>query len=93
MLAPRKSNLGELAIQEGMSGFALAAPPTQGVFLFVGHKSARVSFLLPESCQKVSTRAFLLFLEQQELIASAAEVQAQELRAGPAFSDLRFPPA
>ena len=93
--APRKSNLAASAIQEVMSGFALATPPTQGVFLFEDHKIARVSFVLPESCQKVSTppRAFLLFLEQQELIASAAEVQAQALRAGRAFPDLRFPPA
>jgi len=90
--APAKSNLGELAIQEVMGGFALATPPTQGVFLFEDHKIARASFLLPESCQKVSTRAFLLFLEQQEFIASAVEVQARALRAGRAFSQLRFPP-
>ena len=90
--APRKSNLGELAIQEIMGSFALATPPTQGVFLFEDHRHARASFLLPESCQKVSTRAFLLFLEQQGFIASAAEVQAQALRAGRSFSQLRFPP-
>lgn len=89
---PRKANLGELAIQEVMSGFALAEPPTQGVFLFEDHKLARASFLLPASCQKVSTRAFLLYLEQQGLIASAAEVQARAIRAGRAFSQLRFPP-
>jgi hypothetical protein len=88
----RKSNLGELAVQEVMNGFALSTPPTRGVFLFEDHKIARVSFLLPESCQKVSTRAFLLFLEQAGLIASAAEVQARALRAGRAFSQLRFPP-
>ena len=91
--APRKSNLGELAIQEVMSGFALTTPPTQGVFLFEDPKIARASFLLPQSCQKVSTRAFLLFLEQQGLIASAAEVQARALGAGRAFSRLRLPPA
>jgi hypothetical protein len=90
--APRKANLGELAIQEVMTDFALAAPPTQGVFLFEDHKIARASFLLPESCRKVSTRAFLLFLEQQGFIASATDVQARALRAGRAFSQLRFPP-
>jgi len=90
--APRKANLGELAVQEVMSGFALTTPPTQGVFLFEDHKLARASFLLPQSCQKVSTRAFLLFLEQQGYIASATEVQAQALRAGRSFSQLRFPP-
>ena len=90
--APRKSNLGELAIQEVMSGFDLTSPPTQGVFMFEDHKIARASFLLPESCQKVSTRAFLLFLEQRELIPSATDVQGRALRAGRAFSQLRFPP-
>lgn len=91
--APKKANLGELAIQETMSGFALAVPPTAGVFLFEDHKLARASFLLPENCRKVTTRAFLLVLEQQGLIASAADVQARALRAGRAFSQLRFPPA
>ena len=91
--AAKKANLGELAIQEAMSDFALAVPPTAGVFLFEDHKLARVSFLLPENCRKVTTRAFLLFLEQQGLIASAADVQARALRAGRAFSQLRFPPA
>lgn len=89
----RKSNLGELATQEVMGGFALTTPPTRGVFLFEDHKIARASFLLPDSCQKVSTRAFRLFLEQQGLITSAAEVQARALAAGRAFSQLRFPPA
>lgn len=88
-----KANLGELAIQEVMNGFALINPPTRGVFLFEDHRTARASFLLPESCQKVITRALLLFLEQQGFIASAAEVQARALRAGREFSQLRFPPA
>ena len=90
--APRKSKLGELAIQEVMSSFALTTPPTRGVFLFEDHKIARAGFMLPDSCQKVSTRAFLRFLEQEGFIVSAAEVQAQALRAGRAFSQLRFPP-
>ena len=50
----RKANLGELAIQEVMSGFGLAAEQT-GVFLFEDHKIARASFLLPDNCRKVST--------------------------------------
>ncbi|MES3015679.1 MAG: hypothetical protein V4750_18370 [Pseudomonadota bacterium] len=91
--AARISNLGELAIQEVMNEYALSLPPTRGVFLFEDHKIARAGFLLPESCQKVSTRAFLLFLEAQGLVESAAEVQAVALRAGRAFSQLRFPPA
>lgn len=88
----RRANLGELAIQEVMGGFALTTPPTQGVFLFEDHKIARASFLLPDACRRVSTRAYLLFLEQQELIPSATEVQSRALRAGRAFSQLRFPP-
>lgn len=90
---PTKSNWGEFAVQEIMNNFSLTTPPTQGVFLFEDHKIARASFLLPKSCQKVSTRAYLLFLEQQGLIPSAAEVQARALRAGRAFSQLRFPAA
>jgi hypothetical protein len=87
----RKANLGELAIQEAMSGFGLAADQT-GVFLFEDHKIARVSFLLPDNCRKVSTRAFLLFLEQQGLINSAADVERRAILAGRQFSQIRFPP-
>ena len=88
----RKSNLGELAIQETMSDFAPMTPPKRGVFLFEDHKIARATFLVPESCQKVSTRAFLIFLEQKGLIQSAAEIERRAVQAGRAFSALRFPP-
>lgn len=87
----RKANLGELAIQEVMSEFGLAADQT-GVFLFEDHKIARASFLLPDSCRKVSTRAFLIFLEQQGLIDSASEVERRAILAGRQFSQIRFPP-
>lgn len=87
----RKANLGELAIQEAMSEFGLAADQT-GVFLFEDHKIARASFLLPDSCRKVSTRAFLLFLEEQGLIDSASEVERRAILAGRQFSQIRFPP-
>lgn len=89
--AGRKANLGELAIQEAMSGFALAVDQT-GVFLFEDHKIARASFLLPDNCRKVSTRAFLLFLEQQGFIQSAADVERRAILAGRQFSQIRFPP-
>ena len=87
----RKANLGELAIQEAMSGFGLAADQT-GVFLFEDHKIARTSFLLPENCRKVSTRAFLLFMEEQGLIDSSAEIERRAILAGRQFSQIRFPP-
>jgi hypothetical protein len=87
----RKANLGELAVQEAMNGFGLAAERT-GVFLFEDHKVARVSFLLPGNCRKVSTRAFLLFLEQQGLIESAADIERRAIRAGRHFSQIRLPP-
>lgn len=90
--AQRKSNLGELAIQEAMNGFALEQPPKTGVFLFEDHKIARASFLLPDNCRKVSTRAFLIFLEYKGRIDSAAEIERRALQAGRAFSGLRFPP-
>jgi hypothetical protein len=89
---PRKANLGELAIQEVMNGLALESPARTGVFLFEDHKIARASFLLPDNCRKVSTRAFLTFLEQQGWLSSAAEIEGRAIRAGRRFSQLRFPP-
>lgn len=90
---PRKANLGELALQEAMTDLALAAPAAQGIFLFEDHKIARASFLLPDNCRKVSTRAWLLFLEGRGWIAAAAEVERTAITAGRNFSRLRFPPA
>ena len=90
-VAPRKSNLGELAIQESMNNFALESPPKTGVFLFEDHKIARASFIVPDNCRKVSTRAFLLFLEQKGWLASATEIERKAVQAGRAFSSLRFP--
>ena len=87
----KKSNLGELAIQEAISNFASAAERT-GVFLFEDHKIARTGIVLPDNCRKVSTRAFLLFLEQQGLIESAPEIERRAILAGHHFSQLRFPP-
>jgi hypothetical protein len=87
----RKSNLGELAIQEAMNDFSLSSGKT-GVFLFEDHKIARASFLVPDNCRKVSTRAFLLFLEERGLIESAAEIERRAILAGRSFSQLRFPP-
>lgn len=89
--APRKSNLGEVAIQEAMNDFALAFPPKTGVFLFEDHKIARAGFLLPDNCRKVSTRAFLQFLEQKGWLESASQVERKAIVAGRSFSRLRFP--
>jgi len=93
----RKSNLGELAIQETMNDFALeefslGQPRKTGVFLFEDHKIARASFLLPDNCRKISTRAFLIFLEQKGWLTSATEIERQAIQAGRNFSRLRFPP-
>lgn len=92
--APRKSNLGELAIQEAMNNFVFQTPPKTGVFLFEDHKIARASFVVPDNCRKVSTRAFLLFLEQKGWLdpsMSAPEIERRAIQAGRAFSSLRFP--
>ena len=89
---PRKANLGEWAIQENMHELALAEPDTTGVFLFEDHKIARASFMLPDNCRKVSTRAWLQFLEQKRWIDSAAEVERAAITNGRSFSRLRFPP-
>jgi len=90
--APRKANLGELAIQEAMNSFALELPPKTAVFLFEDHKIARASFLVPDNCRKVCTRAFLQFLEQKGWLVSATEIERKAIQAGRAFSHLRFPP-
>jgi len=88
----RKSNLGELAIQETMNNFALDTPQKTGIFLFEDHKIARASFFVPDNCRKISTRAFLIFLEQKGWLASATEIERQAIQAGRNFSRLRFPP-
>ena len=90
--AARTANLGELAIQETMNDFALDQPRQTGVFLFEDHKIARASFLLPDNCRKISTRAYLLFLEQQGWLESAADIERRAIQAGRSFSKLRFPP-
>lgn len=87
-----KANLGEFAIQETINRMALARPDQTGVFLFEDHRIARASFLLPPQCRKVSTRAFLIFLEERGWITSAAAIERQAVLAGRAFSRLRFPP-
>lgn len=92
---PKKSNLGELAIQEIMNDFALTEEPVTGIFLFEDHKIARASFLLPDTCRKVSTRAYLLFLERRKLLdegQTAASVERAAIKNGRNFSQLRFPP-
>ncbi|MBK7767445.1 MAG: hypothetical protein IPI44_15935 [Sulfuritalea sp.] len=90
--AARTANLGELAIQETMNDFALDQPSQTGVFLFEDHKIARASFLLPDNCRKISTRAYLMFLEQQGWLESAADIERRAIQAGRSFSKLRFPP-
>ena len=90
--ATRTANFGELAIQETMNDFALDQPSQTGVFLFEDHKIARASFLLPDNCRKISTRAYLLFLEQQGWLESAADIERRAIQAGRSFSKLRFPP-
>ena len=95
--APRsKAHLGEFAMQEAMNQMvmnqmALAQPGQTGVLLFEDHRIARASFLLPPQCRKVSTRAFLIFLQERGWIASAAAIERQAVLAGRAFSAMRFP--
>ena len=89
---PKRSNLGESAIQESMNDLALMGPPGTGVFLFEDHKIARTSFLAPDHRRKIGTRAFLMFLEQKGWIPSASEIERRAVQAGRAFSTQRFPP-
>lgn len=87
-----RPNLGELAVQEAMHTLALTEPDTVAVFLFEDHRIARTTFLVPDNCRKVSTRAWLLFLEGRGWIGSAAEIERAAIAGGRNFSRLRFPP-
>jgi hypothetical protein len=87
----RKANLGELAIQETLHDMALNEPDHTGVFLFEDHKIARASFLLPDNCRKISTRAWLQFLENKGWIDSAMDIERAAVTNGRNFSQLRFP--
>ena len=75
-----------------MHELALTAPDTTRVFLFEDHKIARSSFMLPDNCRKISTRAWLQFLERKGWIASATAVERAAISNGRNFSRLRFPP-
>jgi hypothetical protein len=88
-----KAHLGEQAIQETLNQFALSEIPQQAVLLFEEQAIARNSFFVPTGCQKVSTRAFLMFLEQKGWIASARVVERAAVQASRQFSQLRFPPS
>ncbi len=86
-----KSGLGELAIQEYMHDMALCHPKDTAVFLFEDHKIAKASFNVPANVRKISTRAFLLFLEREGLISSAKEIEQAAIQSGRSFSQLRCP--
>lgn len=88
----RKAHLGELAIQEIMNSHALTGEQDTGIFLFEDHRIASASFLVPENCRKISTRAFLTFLEETGAITSAIEIERRAVQRGQNFSQLRFPP-
>jgi len=88
---PKKSNLGERAIQEALDELVVCRPETASVLLFEDHKISRAGFVLPESCRKVSTRAFLGFLEQKGWLESAVAVERKAILNGRNFSQIRFP--
>ena len=87
----RKANLGELAIQETINQMALAQPPQRAVLLFEDHRIASANFYLPDDCLKISTRAFLAFLQDKGWIESATDIERRAILAGRQFSQLRFP--
>jgi hypothetical protein len=89
----KKTHLGEQAIQETLSKFALRPTAQDAVLLFEDHAIANNTFFVPSGCQKVSTRAFLIFLEQNGWIENAADIERRAIQAGRQFSQLRFPPA
>lgn len=88
---PRKAGLGELAIQEYITRLGLEEPAVPAVFLFEDHKIARASFYLPDSVRRVSTRAYLYFLEERGWISPAEEIERLAIQNGRRFSQIRFP--
>ncbi len=88
----RQRNLGEMAIQETMQAFVMEDPPGRGGFLFKDHKIARATFLLPPGCLKVTTGAFLLFLERGGWLESVVPIERRAIEAGRQFWRQRFPP-
>ena len=88
---PRKAGLGELAIQEYMTRLGLEEPAVSAVFLFEDHKIARASFYLPDNVHRISTRAYLSFLEERGWIISAEEIERRAIQNGRHFSRIRFP--
>ena len=74
-----------------MSRLALERPESVSVLLFEDHKIARPAFVLPDNCRKVSTRAFLTFLEQKGWLESAVAVERKAILNGRNFSRMRFP--
>lgn len=74
-----------------MSKLVLSCPETVSVLLFEDHKISRAAFVLPETCRKVSTRAFLGFLEQKGWLESAVAVERKAILNGRNFSQIRFP--
>ena len=87
----RKTNLGELAIQEAINQMALAQPPQRAVLLFEDHRVASAHFYVPDNCLKISTRAYLTFLQDKGWIDSASDIERRAILAGRQFSQLRFP--
>ncbi|MDX1656991.1 MAG: hypothetical protein R3310_17405, partial [Candidatus Competibacteraceae bacterium] len=79
---PRKPGLGELAIQEYINRLALEDPSPPAVFLFEDHKIARRGFHVPDNVRRVSTRSFLIFLEEKGWIDSAAEIERSAIGNG-----------
>jgi hypothetical protein len=88
----RKAHLGEQAIQETLNQFALSETTRSAVLLLEDHAIARNTFFVPPGCQTGSTRAFLIFLQDKDWIASASAVERAAVQAGRQFSQLRFPP-
>ena len=89
--APHKAGLGELAIQEYMTQLGLEEPAVSAVFLFEDHKIARAGFHLPDGVHRISTRAYLSFLEEKGWIASAEAIERLAVHKGRNFSQIRFP--
>lgn len=86
----KQRNLGELAAQELMLELSRRMPSTKLIFLFEDAKVAKAGFVLPDQCSKVTTRAFLRYLEQRGLISSSVAIERAANQAGRQFSAMNI---
>ena len=84
--APRRANLGELAIQEAVNDFALESPPRTGVFLFEDHTARNGPVIITDRGRQAHV---LLTIEEYRRIAGGVHKIA-DLLAMPGIDEVEL---